>query len=222
MSEIQNHVISVIIAGDRVLVREGIKRLLQDEPDLQVVGQAASCEETVRLTSTLKPRILLLDTALPDLDGVEVLRRLARQKVNTRTILLTAAMEESQVVEAINLGASGLLLKTAGREMLVKSIRCVVKGEHWLDRRTMTEVLRHQQGERSTAQRLTARELELVSEVAVGSSNLGIAARLGISEKTVKRHLANIFEKLGVASRLELAVLAIRKGLGRTTKKVRS
>ncbi len=200
--------IRIVIADDHSLVRDGLRRLLEAEEDFQVVGEAADGEETVaRVTDTL-PDILLLDLKMPRVSGMDALRRLGSLLLATRTILLAADADPQEIEEAMRLGAWGVVLKRAATRELLKSIRCVMQGEYWVDRATLAGIIRARTEGEPPQRPLTQRELELIEEVRTGSSNREIGHKFSISEETVKRHLANIFEKLGVGSRVELAVYA--------------
>lgn len=207
--------VSILIADDHAIVRDGLKRLLQEEPDFVVIAEAHDGEQTITLTRELRPSILLLDVAMPVMDGIEVLRQLAAIAIPTRIIMLTAAISRSQIRTALELGARGVIMKTSAIDTLVKSIRCVLAGEFWVDRSTLVDMVRPEKSEESPVANLTPREMELVEAIASGSCNRDIAERFAISEKTVKRHLVNIFDKLGVSSRLELAVFAMNHGIGK-------
>jgi len=211
----------VLIADDHALFRDGLRKLLEAEDDLQVVGEAADGLEAVRLAERLRPDVLLLDLAMPRLPGIEVLRELAASPGAARIILLTAAIEKEQIVEALQLGARGVVLKESASQLLLKSIRRVVTGEYWVGRdrvsdlvsclRQLTAASRQQERERSFG--LTPRELEIVSAIVAGAANKDIARQLSISEDTVKHHLTNIYDKLGVSNRLELALYAVNNRL---------
>lgn len=206
--------ISIVIADDHAFVRDGLKKLLEEQTDLRVIGEAADGPQTVEVTIRLIPDILLLDIAMPGLDGLEVLQRIADLRNSVRTVLLTAAIDTAQIVQAVRLGARGVLLKTAATSTIVECIRGVAKGEYWLEQKTLSQLLASQT-QQSPDYGLTLREREIVREIASGSSNRDIAKKFGIAEPTVKRHLANIFDKIGVSTRLELAVVAIERGLAK-------
>lgn len=204
-------VIRIVIADDHPLVRNGLRRILETEPDFRVIGEASDGEEALGAVRSLAPDILLLDIAMPNTDGLQVLRELRLTPQSVRVVLLTAAIDKSQINEAVRLGTHGVVMKTSAIDVLIKSIRCVMGGQYWLDRTMLAEILRSPQTD--TKFGLTDRELELVSLIASGCSNKDIAESLGISEATVKRHLYNVFDKTGVSSRLELAVFAMNHGL---------
>jgi len=190
-----------------------LRRLLATQPDFEVVGEASDGKEAITLSQQLKPDVLLLDLAMPRVPGMEVLRELAREETPVRTLLLTAAIQPFAVTTALQLGARGIVLKASPPEMLLKSIRSVHEGQFWVGSEPVSSWARTGQGS-SNAYGLTSREIEIISAIKQGSSNREIAGQLAISEETVKRHLSNIYGKLGVSSRLELAVLASEQHLG--------
>ena len=212
--------IRILIADDHPIFRDGLRRLLQAE-GLHVVGEAPNGEEAVKLAGQLKPDILLLDVAMPQKPGLEALRELSEAKTPVRTILLTAAIERTQIVEALQLGARGVVLKESATELLLKSIQAVIRGEFWVGResvsdlvQTLRELMPPAGAEaRKTKFGLTPRELEIISAIVAGYSNRDIAQKFSISEQTVKHHLTNTFDKLGVSTRLELALFAVNHGL---------
>lgn len=211
---IPGHPIRIIIADDHAIFRDGLRRLLISEKDFLVVAEAADGKETVSLTKQILPDILLLDLAMPRVPGMEALRELALEKVPVFVILLTAAIQPFEVGAALQLGARGVVLKSSPPELLLKSIRAVSEGQHWVESEVLTDWARIGR-KPSGAAGLTSREIEIISAIQSGSSNRQIAIQLSISEETVKRHLSNIFGKLGVSSRLELALIATRHNLGR-------
>jgi DNA-binding NarL/FixJ family response regulator len=208
-----NHSIRIIIADDHAIFRDGLRRLLATQEDFHVIGEASDGKEAITLTQSLKPDVLLLDLAMPRVPGMEVLRELSKQETPVRTILLTAAIQPFAVTSALQLGARGIVLKASPPEMLLKSIRSVHEGQGWVGSEPVTTWARAGQGGTSGFG-LTSREIEIISAIKQGSSNREIAGQLAISEETVKRHLSNIYGKLGVSSRLELAVLATEQHLG--------
>ncbi|HEY3119085.1 MAG TPA: response regulator transcription factor [Vicinamibacteria bacterium] len=209
--------IRILIADDHRLLREGLRRLLEAEPGLVVVGEAEDGEVALELARALKPDILLLDLAMPRLAGLEALRELAGAGLDTRTILLTAAAEKPDIVKALQLGARGIVLKQSATEVLFRSIRSVMAGEYWVGRECVSDLVQTLRAldappSRPAARKtfgLTPRELEITSTVVAGYTNKDIAQKFSISEDTVKHHLSNIFDKAGVSSRLELALFAV-------------
>jgi len=212
--------IRIMIADDHPLFRDGLRKLLESEAGFEVVGEAADGGEVARLADELKPDILLLDIAMP-VSGMEALRALAKASAPVRTILLTAAIEKRQIVEALQIGARGVVLKEAATQLLFKSIRSVMAGQYWVGRDAVSDLVKYlrdlmpSSGESKVKKNfgLTPREMEVVEAIVAGYTNKEIAEKFTISEQTVKHHLTNIFDKLGVFNRLELAVFAINNRL---------
>lgn len=213
--------IRILIADDHGLFRDALRKLLELEPDFQVVGAASQGAEALTLTHQLAPDILLLDLAMPRLTGMEVLRELATAPQPVRTILLVGAIEKREILEALQLGARGVVLKDTATQLLMKCIRCVMDGEHWVGRECVSDLvdsLRAGMGPAAASgvtksYGLTRRELEIVAEIVAGQPNKEIARKLAISEETVKHHLTAVFDKLGVSNRLELALFAVNNRL---------
>jgi len=209
----------IVIADDHRIFRDGLRKLLVAERDFEVVGEAADGEEAARKVRDLRPDMLLLDVAMPGTDGLDALQEIGRDQT-TRTLLLTGAIEESALVAALRLGARGIVMKHAATALLIKAIRGVMAGQYWVGKDRVpgiVEALRPLlEKERSSGRDqfgLTDRELEVTAAIVAAYTNRDIAAKLRISEETVKHHLTNIFEKLGVSNRLELALFAMNKHL---------
>jgi DNA-binding NarL/FixJ family response regulator len=209
-----------VIADDHPVVRVGLRNMLQVDPLIQVVGEARDGVEALEMCRTHQPDILLLDLAMPNVAGMDALRELTGGGLSTRTIVLTGLIEKRQVLEALQLGARGVVLKDAVVEHLTACIRAVMQGQYWLDGhpvQNLVQVLRDLAAQTAPPPRktfgLTARELEVVNLITEGCTNKDIAKTFGISEETVKRHLTNIFNKLGVGNRLELALFALNHSL---------
>jgi len=210
--------IRILVADDHLIFREGLRKLLDSEDGLTIVGEAANGNDCVKLIAKLKPDILLLDLRMPDKDGLAVLEEVNFDSLPTRVIVLTAAEDDRDVVRAMRLGARGIVLKQSASDLLVKSIYKVYGGEIWLDNHMTAEVMKAftksaDSGPRREKPLLSDREKEIVQLVAQGYRNKEIGEKLFISEQTVKNHLHNIFDKLGVSDRLELALYAIHHRL---------
>ena len=221
MDSARAHLVKILIADDHPIFRDGLRRLLESEDGFKVVGEACDGVEAVEFARTMKPEILLLDLAMPRRPGLEALRELSHNSVPVRVILLTAAAEREQIVEALQLGARGVVLKDCGTEILMKSIHAVLAGEYWVGREPVSNLLQYLRGLLDSSTKisrqkrfgLTPRELDIVSAVVAGYANKEIAEHFKISEDTVKHHLSNIFDKLGVSTRLELALFAVNQAL---------
>lgn len=215
--------IRVMIADDHPIVRDGLKKLLSFEEDIEVVGDAADGRELLEKVEQLRPDVILLDLRMPNLDGLGALQSLPHTWPKAKVIILTASEDKNEFVQAMKLGCSGIVLKQTASELIVKSIRKVHAGEIWLDSHTTAAVMRQfaspadapppPAGKARERSPLSAREKEIVALVAQGYKNKEMAEKMFISEQTVKNHLHNIFDKLGVSDRLELALYAIHKGL---------
>ena len=214
--------VRIVIADDHPIFRDGLRRLLESEPDLKVVGEACDGAEAVKLARQFRPEILLLDLAMPRHPGLEALREMSSGSPDgVRVILLTAAAEKNQIVEALQLGARGVVLKDSATQLLLKAIHTVMSGEYWVGRESVSNLvlylrnLMQSSGEEAKQKKfgLTPRELEIVSADVAGYANKEIAEYFKISEDTVKHHLSNIFDKLGVSTRLELALFAVNQSL---------
>jgi two-component system, NarL family, nitrate/nitrite response regulator NarL len=215
--------IRIAIADDHPIFRDGLRRLLEAEADMKVVGEACDGHQAVKLAGDMKPDILLLDLAMPHHTGLDALRDLSTSTGagSVRIILLTAAAEKKQIVEALQLGARGVVLKDSATQLLLKSIHAVMSGEYWVGRESVSNLVQYlrnlmQSSSEESKQKkfgLTPRELEIVSAVVAGYANKEIAEYFKISEDTVKHHLSNIFDKLGVSTRLELALFAVNQGV---------
>jgi two-component system, NarL family, nitrate/nitrite response regulator NarL len=226
-----NSKIRIVVADDHPIFRDGLCKLLALEQDFEVVAQAQDGREVLDVLRQHEPDILLLDLKMPGLDGLGTLQRLQAAKNKTRVIVLTASDDKNEFVQAMKLGTSGIVLKQTATDLLIKSIRKVHAGEIWLDSYTTQAVIRQfvagedspppplppvpapmQQRDRERSP-LSQREREIVALVAQGFKNKEMAEKMFISEQTVKNHLHNIFDKLGVSDRLELALYAIHNNL---------
>ncbi len=219
--------IRIMVADDHPIFRDGLCRLLALEDDFEVVAQAQDGKQVLDLLQERQPDILLLDLKMPGLDGLGTLQRLQATKSRTKVIVLTASEDKNEFVQAMKLGTCGIVLKQTATELLIKSIRKVYEGEIWLDSQTTAAIMRQfaapdeapqpapaaPSGRDRERSPLSQREREIVALVAQGFKNKEMAEKMFISEQTVKNHLHNIFDKLGVSDRLELALYAIHNNL---------
>jgi DNA-binding NarL/FixJ family response regulator len=209
--------IRVILADDHAIVLSGLQRLFDSHPDFSVVECCRNAAQALAAVRSHEPDVLVLDMRMPERTGLDVLREMAASDRPCRTVLLTAAITDDEVIEAIRLGAQGIVLKESDPETLLECVRNVHLGQHWIDRETMSRafgrVIQKETGARQAAKILTPRESEIVRMVAQGLRNRAIAERLAISEGTVKIHLHNIYEKVQVDGRLELVRWAQEQGL---------
>ena len=201
--------ISVLLVDDHGLVRRGFRRILEDEPDIAVVGEASDGEEAVRLAHELKPTVIVMDCALPEMNGLEATRRILSDRPESLVLMLSMHPEETWVRQALEAGARGYILKNAVDLELGAAIRRVALGETVLDSQLNRPA--SLKGERAAA--LTPRELEILQMIVDGKSNKEIAAALNLSANTVAVHRANIMDALGIHKTAELVVYAIRNGL---------
>jgi DNA-binding NarL/FixJ family response regulator len=201
--------ISVLLVDDHSLVRRGFRRLLEDEPDIQVVGEASDGEEAIKLARSLKPRVIVMDCALPGINGLQATRKILQHAPETLVLMLSMHTEDTWVRQALDAGARGYVLKNAMDLELGSAIRRIVKGETVIEGQLSTqETLK---GERNSG--LTPREVEILQLICDGKSNKEIAVQLELSANTVAVHRANIMDALGIHKTAELVVYAIRNGL---------
>jgi two-component system, NarL family, nitrate/nitrite response regulator NarL len=209
--------IRVVVADDHPVVRYGVKNMLMQEPGFEVVGEAEDGDVAITQTLELEPDILLLDLSMPRLPGLEAMRAIMAKSPRVKIILLTATISTQQIIEALQIGARGILLKESVAGDLSKSLRAVLSGDYWIGGErvaNLLQALRELMAQASAVPErktygLTPRELEVVTCIVEGCSNRDIAKQFSISEETVKRHLSNIFDKTGVSTRLELALFSI-------------
>ena len=208
---------TLVLADDHPIVLDALEQLFRLEEGLEVVGRCRDGEATLLAVRELQPDVLVLDVRMPGPDGLDVLRTLDAERSGTRVVLLTAELEDDQLLEAIRAGARGVVLKDMAPQLLVEAVRTVLGGGQWLEKglggRALTKLLQRERGLKEATRHLTPREMEVVRMVAQGLRNRAIAERVHITEGTVKVHLHNIYEKLGVDGRVELTLYAQEKGL---------
>jgi two-component system nitrate/nitrite response regulator NarL len=215
----QTDTVRILIADDHTIFRKGLRSLLEAEPGFVVVGEAENGEEAVSVSRAVKPDVMLLDMAMPGASGMDALGELSRSPTLVKTIVLTAGIEKAEIVKALQLGAAGVVLKSCAPELLFKSVRSVMAGQHWIGREAVSDLVKALRSYADTTAPvrprfgLTPRELEITSAVVGGFSNKEIAKKFTLSEDTVKHHLTNIFDKVGASNRLELALFAVHHRL---------
>lgn len=215
--------VRVVLVDDHPMFREGLRKLIESEMGFDVCGEAGDARAAVDVVRALKPDILLLDMAMPDCSGLEVLRLLEYEDVPTRTLVLTASIGSGEAVQALQLGARGVIMKAAASQLLSDAVHAVLAGCFWVESASHRDVegclrvllKRPRLDTEDNDFGLTPREREVLTALVEGLSNRDIAARFGLSEVTVKHHLKSVFEKCGMSNRVELVLFALRNGLAR-------
>lgn len=216
--------IGIFLVDDQIFFIEGLKRVLQEQPDFELLGEASNGQEAVRKIATTLPDVVLMDITLPGMDGIEATRLVRKQNPGVQIIMLTVADDPKEVIPAIKAGALGYLLKDETPDQLFKAIRAVASGEALLSSRIATILLHEFQNhypkeetsyglKAKVYDQLTEREIEVLNWVADGRANKEIAQKLAISERTVKNHISNIFQKLHVNDRTQAVVVALQEQL---------
>ncbi|OAI29028.1 MULTISPECIES: response regulator [Methylomonas] len=205
--------IRLVIADDHPMTLMGLSMLFGNDPEFAVVAEASDGEEALRAVRDIRPDLLLLDVNLPRVDGFDVLKTLHGESLACRTLLYTYCMDDDRLLEAMNWGVRGVVLKTMPPTLLVQAVKKVHAGGLWLEIGSVGRVLERDAARLKVRDLLTDREIELVKAIAVGSRNKTVAARLNIQEGTVRIHLHNIYRKLGLSGRGELIAYAQRNGL---------
>ncbi len=211
--------IKILIVDDHSLVRQGLKQLIELEEDIMVIGLAGDGEEAISKVQELKPDIVLLDINMPNINGIQTLRRLKDMDNTIKVIMLTFHEDREYLLETVNLGANGYVLKDAESESLIKAIRDVFKGESYIYPTLASELVKEfnkiedKDKQKSNIGNLTKREYEVLTLVAEGFNNRKIAGQLFISEKTVKNHVSNIFKKINVNDRTQAAIYAYKNNI---------
>ena len=203
--------IRLVIVDDHPVVRDGLRGMLESQPDFEVVGEASDGEAAVRITNSLKPEIVLMDLRMPEMDGVTALREIKASNPQVQVLVLTTYDSDADILPAIEAGASGYLLKDSSREELYTAIRATARGETVLAPAVAARLVGRMRA--PAEEQLSSRELEVLQLVAEGDSNSEIASRLHISQATVKSHLIHIFGKLGVSDRTAAVTVALRRGI---------
>ena len=209
--------IRIVVADDHPVVRFGVKNMLDNEAGIEVVGEAEDGDDAITQTLELEPDILLLDLLMPRLPGLEAMRAIMGKSPRVKILLLTSTISTQQIIEALQIGARGILLKDSVAADLSRSLRAVMSGDYWIGGERVVNLVaalndlmkKAAEAPDKKTYGLTPRELEVVTCIVEGCSNKDVAKQFSISEETVKRHLSNIFDKTGVSTRLELALFAI-------------
>ncbi len=210
--------IRVLLAEDHVITRQGIRRLLEDESNLTVIGEAGDGEEAVQMVTEMKPDVVLMDVAMPKLNGIEATRQIKLIHPRTAVLILSAYDDDEYVFALLKAGAAGYLLKNVSGDELTNAIQAVYKGEPVLDPMIARKVVNYfrlpgkLQGLERDSEHLSNRETVIIKLAARGMSNKDIADKLHLSKRTVEGHLRSIFNKLGVGSRIEAVLYGLRKG----------
>ena len=205
--------IRVVIADDHNVVRKGIRDLLSDEDDIAVVGEARNGNEAVDLATALQPDVVVMDIAMPELSGVEATRQIRDQAPDVRVLVLTAYDDDPYIYGLLDAGATGYILKTAESREIVRAVRATAAGQSALDPAVAPRLIARLTKPAAGGDTLTERELDVLRLAARGQTNKQIGAELAISDRTVQNHLANIYAKLGVASRTEAVTAALQRNL---------
>jgi len=204
--------IRVLIVDDHAVVRRGLRAFLDLQPDVEVVGEAVDGASAEAMSARLGPAVVLMDLVMPDTDGIATIRRLRASREKPTVLVLTSFLDDVHVFAALQAGAAGYLLKDVQPDELVRAIRQVHQGESALHPKVAARLVQHTAQPAGFAD-FTPRERDVLRLLAEGFANKEIAGRLSLSEKTVKTHVSNILQKLGVADRTQAALLAVRRGL---------
>lgn len=206
--------IRVLLVDDHPVVRQGIRNLLESQEDIKIVGEASGGTEAIQMVKDLSPDVMLLDMEMPGIKGTQVARQIKDEGLRVRVLALSAHDDKQYIQELLSSGASGYLVKEEVPETIVEAVRGVAFGEQgWVSRRIAAQMSSWMGGEDEDKNSLTPREVEVLKGVVAGKTNQEIGLSLGISEKTVEKHLEGVYNKLGVASRVEAAVYAVREKL---------
>jgi len=210
----------IVIVDDHPLVRKGLKETIEIEPDMEVVGSAASVAEGVELILSAKPDLAIVDLKMPDGNGIEVVRSCKREGSSCLFLILTAYGSPQEITKALSENVGGYILKEALPEEIIDAVRRVLRGRRYFDPEVMEVAINGRKD--NPLYRLTAREMEVLNAVAAGMNNSAIAKELHISEKTVKKHISNLLDKLEVQDRIQAALFGFAQGLGRDLEEISS
>jgi two-component system, NarL family, response regulator DevR len=210
--------IRVLLVDDHEIVRLGLMTLINDHPDMQVVGEAGSAAEALRAVEQLSPNVVLMDVRLPGEGGIEAARQISARFPQTRVVMLTSFADDDLVMRAIHAGAVGYVLKQVGNDELLRAIAAAARGEALLDPATTARLLSRvrdagRRAEDDAFRELSDREMDVLTEVARGKTNAEIGSILHLSEKTVRNYVSTILEKLNLSNRIELATFAVQHNL---------
>jgi len=219
--EKRNGHIQILIADEHPIYRDGLRALLEKQPDFRVIGVAPDGDAAIRLSQKHKPDILLLNAKMPGKDGMGVLDELQTSKIPVRPLLFAASLSTPDLRRALQLGARGVVLESSSTQMLIDGIRGIMADQYWISHELGASMMEELQPDSASPKAkvlprafdLTPRQMEIIACVVAGCSNAEIAGKLSLSEQTVKHHLSGIFDKLGVFNRLELALFAINHAL---------
>ncbi len=206
----------ILVVDDQNLFRSGLVRLLEADSRVQVVGQAVDGLDVIKKVASLKPDVILMDLKMPNLDGIEATRRVVAEHPQVKILILTTFETDSYVLQALRAGASGYVLKDAHIDSIVSSILAVISGERVMASAVVNRVIEMLSGNSTPKEfydGLTGREIEILKLIAIGQANAQIARRLDISDKTVRNHVSNMYEKLHIYDRSQAVLYAVRKGL---------
>ncbi len=209
MSEQQQ--IRILISDDHPVVRTGLRGMINGEPDFEVVGEAENGKEAVAMTGELRPQVVLMDLRMPEMDGVTAIGHIKAEHPEVQVLVLTTYESDADILRAIEMGATGYLLKDTPREELFEAIRLVARGESPLDPGVAARLMQRMRG--PSEEGLSTREIEVLELVARGTSNKEIAKQLWVSETTVKSHMLHIFDKLSVTDRTAAVTAALKRGI---------
>ncbi len=203
--------IRVFLADDHPIVRKGIHDLLEASEGIKVIGEAPTGEQALQMIKTLQPDIMIVDIELPDISGIDVVNRINEEEIPIKVLVLSSYDDREYIAQMLSLGVSGYLIKDEVPEAIVEALHGIARGERGWVSRKVAERLSQMLDKTSSGKDLTQRELDVIYQLTQGKTNAEIAYALGISEKTVEKHLDLIFRKMGVASRVEAAVIAVRE-----------